>query len=77
MNKKYVLVDLQLSYSLSLVVAFEGEDNIDQVLCSLSEKAVVDLMRRENFGILPDDMNIDIDVKNYINKKYHTPTLPD
>ena len=74
-KKQYVLIDDQDENKLELHVAFKGVDWKDQILCSLSEESVVDLMKRYNYGILPNDFDIDIDVIEYINKKYEKPML--
>ena len=74
-KKKFALINGDCDKNMTLHVAFEGIDHGDLVLCSLSEESVVDLVKRSNYGVLPYDFNIDIAVKEYINKKYDSPVL--
>ncbi|OPH61771.1 hypothetical protein BC351_00585 [Paenibacillus ferrarius] len=67
-KKKYVLIDAQETGKLELHVAFDGSDNVDQILCELPESSVLDLVKK--YDILPQDFEIDIDVREYIKEKY-------
>lgn len=70
-KKKFVLVDAQDDKKLELHVAFSGVDNLDQVLCELPEKTVIELVKREiEHGWVAKDFDIDWEVSKYIKEKH-------
>lgn len=69
-KRNYVLIDSQLENSLELHVAFYGNDNEDQILCELTESAVIDLVDKSLQNLLPKSFEIDGDVIEYIKDKY-------
>jgi hypothetical protein len=67
-KKIFVLVDEQNPRKMCLHIAFDGNDNPDQILCVLSERSVYELVKNQDN--LPGDLEIDGDVVDYIQKEY-------